>query len=405
MEVKSLEKIWTGQFIVMVLNNFFLFILQYALLTVLPVFILSDLNGTAGQAGLALTLFMLSAIIVRPFAGKIIEKFGKRKTLLVSELLFCLSAFLYVFMDSLSLLLALRLFHGISFSILTTVIIAIANDIIPDSRKGTGLGYFGLSMNLAIILGPFTGLMVLQLFSYKILVIGLAIIVSIGYLFALTLKVSENAPQPLATTSTRFSWQDLFEIKAIPIAIVGCLTAVAYASIMSFISVFAEARGVFEYVSLFFVVFAIAMMVVRPYTGHLYDTKGPNSVIYPSLILFAVGLFLISTMHTVLVLLIAAVFIGIGYGSLIPCFQAYAIQSAEKHRSSHATSTFFTLFDLGMATGAFVLGIVSAQWGYSALYIVCGIIVVLTIPVYRLIINKKSTKHYHEPMLVKENNE
>lgn len=405
MEEKSTEKIWTGQFIVSVLNNFFIFIVYYALLTVLPVFIVTDLNGTEGQAGLAMTIFMLSAIIVRPFSGKIIEKFGKRKTLLVFQLLFCLSSILYVFIDSLSLLLALRLVHGVWFSVLTTALIAIANDIIPDSRKGAGLGYFAMSMNLAVVFGPFIGLTALQLFSYKTLMIGLAVIVTIGYLVAFTLKVSENPPQLSTGTRPRFSWHDLLEMKAMPIAIVSCLTAFSYASIMSYISVFAETRGIFEYVSLFFIVFAVAMMLVRPFTGRLYDTKGPNSVIYPSFILFAAGLFLLSTMNTVATLLIAAVLIGIGYGSIVPCFYAFAIQSAEKHRSGHATSTLFTLFDFGMATGAFVLGIVSVQWGYSALYIVCGVIIILTIVVYWRLINGKKGVQYREPILIKESSD
>ncbi len=390
------EKIWTGPFFVALINNFFLFIIYYALLTILPVYIINDLNGTEGQAGLAMTIFMLSAIVVRPFSGKIIEMFGKRKTLLISELFFCISSILYVFIDSLPLLLALRLFHGIWFSIVTTVLISIANDIIPDSRKGAGLGYFAMSMNLAVVFGPFIALTALHWFSYKVLFIALAIVVVIGYLFAFTLKVSEYRPQLSAVKRNHLSWHDLFETKAIPIAIVGCLTAFAYASIMSFIAVYAETKGVFEYVSLFFIVFAVAMIIARPFTGRLYDTKGPNAVIYPSFIFFAVGLFLLSNMHSVLTLLIAGVLIGIGYGSIVPCFQALAIQSAQKHRSGHATSTFFTLFDSGMATGAFVLGIVSAQWGYSSLYILCGVIIILTIPVYWRLVSRKKEVRYSE---------
>ena len=160
-------KIWTGPFFVALINNFFLFIIYYALLTILPIYILGELNGTEGQAGLAMTIFMLSAIIMRPFSGKIIEMFGKRKTLLISEFFFCLSSILYVFIDSLSLLLALRFFHGIWFSIATTVLIAIVNDIIPESRKGTGLGYFAMSMNLAVVFGPFIGLMPYSGFRIK----------------------------------------------------------------------------------------------------------------------------------------------------------------------------------------------------------------------------------------------
>ncbi|MCQ6282417.1 MFS transporter [Bacillus sp. EB600] len=391
-------KIWTGPFLVALINNFFLFIVYYALLTILPVYILGELNGTKGQAGLAMTLFMLSAIVVRPFSGKIIELLGKRKTLLISAFFFCLSSILYIFVASLSLLLVLRLFHGIWFSIVTTVLIAIANDIIPEGRKGAGLGYFALSMNLAVVFGPFIAIAALQWFSFKVLFIGLAIIVVIGFLFTFTLKVSEYQPQPLAVRHHRLSWHDFFETKAIPIATVGCLTAFAYASIMTFISVYAQTRGVFEYVSLFFIVFAAAMMIVRPLTGRMYDTKGPNAVIYPSFITFAAGLFLLSNMHSVSTLLIAGVLIGIGYGSIVPCFQALAIQSAQKHRSGHATSTFFTLFDSGMATGAFVLGIVSLQWGYSTLYILCGVVILLTIPIYWRLVNGKKEIFYGGPI-------
>ena len=101
-------------------------------------------------------------------------------------------------------------------------------------------------------------------------------------------------------------------------------------------------------------------------------------------------------MHSVLTLLIAGALIGIGYGTLFPCFQAIAIQSTQKHRSGHATSTFFILFDSGMAIGALVLGIVSAQWGYSALYMVCGVITILTILVYRRVASAKKEVMYSE---------
>ncbi|RUL49879.1 MULTISPECIES: MFS transporter [Lysinibacillus] len=386
-------KIWTGQFFVALINNFFLFIVYYALLTILPVYIINDLKGTEGQAGLAITIFMLSAIAVRPFAGKIIEKFGKRKILLISELFFCISTILYVFIDSLPLLFALRLFHGIWFSLVTTVLISIVNDIIPDSRKGAGIGYFSMSSNLAVVFGPFIALTTIQWSTFKILVIALATAVVIGYLFAFTLKVREYQVPRTTEKRARLTLHDLFEVKALPIAIIAGLTAFAYTSVMSFISVYAETKDVFEYVSLFFVVFAVAMMSVRPITGPLYDTKGPSAVLYPSFIFFAAGLFLLSTMDSAVTLFIAAVLIGVGYGSVVPCAQALAIQSAEKHRSAHATSTFWTFFDSGMALGAFSLGIVSAHWGYSSLYVVCGFVIIFTIVIYWLLLrgHKKVT--------------
>lgn len=387
MNYTNASKIWTMPFFVALINNFFLFIVYYSLITILPVYVIRELKGSEVQAGLMMTIFMLSAILVRPFSGKIIDVLGKRKTLIVAELFFGLSTFLYLWVDDLYLLLALRFFHGIWFSIVTTVLIAIANDIVPDKRKGEGLGYFAMSMNLAVVVGPFIALTTVQFFPYQSLFLGLAVAIVIGFLGSFSIKVSEN--RPIVLERKPLSIHDLFEVRAIPIAIVGCLTAFSYSSIMSFISVYAEGEGVFEYVSLFFVVFASAMILVRPFTGRLYDRRGPNYVIYPSFIFFAIGLFVLSSMHSVTMLLIAGALIGMGYGSIVPCFQTLAIQSAEKHRSSHATSTFFTLFDSGMAAGAFVLGIISSYLGYSMLYIICGIIVVITIPVYKQLSSRK----------------
>ncbi len=383
-------KIWTGPFVVALISNFFLFIIYYALVAIIPVYILGQLNGNEGQAGLSLTLFMLSAIIMRPFSGKIIEVFGKRRTLIISQLFFCLSSILYIFIDSLFLLQTLRFFHGIWFSLATTVFVVIVNDIIPESRKGTGLGYFGMAMNLGVVVGPLIGLTISQWFSYQALFISLSMMAVTGLFSVFILKVSENQPQSSTTARhRRFSWRDFIETKAMPIAIISFLTAFAYASILSFISVYAETKGLFQYISLFFIVYAAAMLSVRPFTGRLYDRKGPSAVIYPSLILFAAGLFLLSNMNSVLTLLLSGVLVGIGYGSLFPCFQALAIQSAEKHRSGHATSTFFILFDSGIALGAFVLGSVLTQWGYFTLYMLGAIIIILTIFVYWKIIGSK----------------
>ena len=98
--------------------------------------------------------------------------------------------------------------------------------------------------------------------------------------------------------------------------------------------------NILVYFSLYY---AAAMISVRPFTGRLYDSKGPSAGHLSVIDSFCSRIILLSNMNSVLTLLISGVLIGIGYGSLFPCFQALAIQSAQKHRSGHATSTFFHL--------------------------------------------------------------
>jgi MFS family permease len=385
--------LWNRSFILCVLNNLFLFTYYFALIAILPIYITTDLGGTVKEAGLALTLFLVSSIAIRPFSGLIIEKLGKKLAMRGAGLLFALFAFSYLLIDSMSSLLIVRFLHGIWFSILTTVTVPVANDFIPDQRKGEGMGYFVMSTNLGVVFGPLIALTTIQFTSFQMLFGILAVLISLGLIFSLILNIRELPQAKLKTAEkSRLSLQDIIETKVLAVSFVALLTAFAYSSITSFITVFAETKQLLAYVSLFFIVFALSMLLVRPWVGKFYDNKGPDAVIYPSLIFFALGLLLVTLVNNQWMLWLSAVFIGIGYGSLFPCLQTLAIQAVEKQRMGHAISTFFTLFDLGLAVGSVMMGIFIAHWGYEITYMLCAMIVILTLLVYRYTISKKRTK-------------
>lgn len=379
-------RLWNRSFILCLCNNLFLFTYYYALLTILPIYIMKDLGGTVKEAGLALTLFLASSIAVRPFSGLIVEKLGKKIAFRGSELLFVVFALSYLFADSMWALLLIRFIHGIWFSVLTTVTVPIANDFIPDHRKGEGMGYFVMSTNLAVVFGPLIALTVLQFTDFKMLFALLTAVIGLGFIFCLMIPVQQQDKVAFTAETKekmRLGWHDIIEIRAIPIGFVALLTAFAYSSIMSFITAYSESKDLLAYTSLFFIVFAISMIVVRPWVGKIYDRKGASAVIYPSFIFFAIGLVVVSFISNQWLLWLSAIFIGIGYGSLFPCFQTIAIQSVAKQRMGHAISTFFTLFDLGMAIGSVILGLMIAYYGYQLSYLFCAVITVLTLFVYK----------------------
>lgn len=385
----AMPVLWNKSFIFCLLNNLFLFIFYFAQITILPIYILNDLGGTLTDAGLAMTLFMVSSIAVRPFSGLIIEKFGRKKTLYVAETLFCLCAIAYIFADNLIALLMIRFLHGIWFSILTTVTVPIANDFIPPERKGEGMGYFVMSVNLGIVLGPLLGLTLLQDFSYLFISSLLAGIIFLGFIFCFMIPIA--ADTPIQRTTRRLSVHDFIEKKALSVSVLALLISISYASIMSYISPFADAQGLLEYASLFFVVFAISMMSLRPITGKIYDRKGASYVIYPAITLFAIGLGLLSQTQSVMGLMLSAVCVGMGFGSLQPCLQTLAIQRAPKARIGHATSTFFTCYDIGIALGSLLLGLIISQYSYSLAYLLCAILTLSTLAFYALVVNRKTT--------------
>ena len=385
MSETSSEKLWNKSFIFCLCNNLFLFTYYFALLTVLPIYIMKDLGGTVQEAGLALTLFLISSIAVRPFSGLIAQKLGNKLSFRGSELFFIFFAFSYLWIDSMWSLLLIRFLHGIWFSILTTVTVPVANDFIPEKQKGEGMGYFVMSTNLGVVIGPLIGLTVIQYFSFSVLFLILSILMSIGFIFCLFIPVIDSSAQYLQKKSkkTSLNIHDIIETKAIPVGLVAMLTALSYSSVMSFITAFSEDKSLLEYASLFFIVFALSMIIVRPFVGRMFDSKGPNAVIYPSFIFFALGLLVVGFVADLWMLLLSAVLIGIGYGTLFPCLQTIAIQAVSKERMGHAISTFFTLFDVGLALGSVIMGICIAYIGFENTYFLCACIIFITLILYK----------------------
>lgn len=358
------------------MSVFFVF---YGLINVLPLYATGELQRGSGDAGLLLTAFLLSAIVVRPFTGKLLDVVGKRKMLLLSMVLYLITSVLYIFIKQFELLLMLRLIQGIAFSIVTTANNAVAADIVPRNRQGQGLGYFAMSQNLALVLGPFVALLLAQFVSFEILFMVMSVVVLVGSFIAWTIDIpeqhfSEGKPK------LRFSWSDLIEKQALPAAVIGGFVAFSYAAVLSFLSVYALEKDLLGMASIFYLVFAAAMLITRPYTGRIFDLKGPKYIIIPGFLLFAIGLFIMANINGAWSFLLAGAFIGVGYGSLVPSLQTLSVQQVKQGRTGYATATFFTVFDAGIAAGSAILGVIAVKYGFEYVYMLAaglGVIVLI----------------------------
>lgn len=385
-------KIFTTRFLSLFITNLVIFLVFYSLITTLPLYASGLLERSDDEAGLLVTIFLLSAIIMRPFSGKLLDLYGKKRLLILSLIFYLLCTILYTVFKEFTVLLALRFFQGIWFSIATTATGSLAADIVPAKKKGTGLGYFMMSTNLAIVIGPFIGLFIIQRTTYDVLFMILSAAVVVGALLALTLKTSD-LPKPAVTEKKfRITFGDLFEKKALPIAAVAAMIAFSYASILSFLSLYSAQKGLLDAASYFYAVLAVAMIGVRPLTGRIYDTYGAKYVIIPSFIFFAIGLFLLGNAENAALLLTSAAFIGVGYGTLTTSFQSLCIQATSPQRTGYATATYFTLFDAGIAIGSYVLGIVAVSVDYSAIYVLSAILMIVMLVLYLLLFVRQKNK-------------
>lgn len=376
------SRIWTKDFVNISLTQFIVFIGFYTLLTTLPIYVINELNGTEAEGGLLVTIMLIAAIIMRPISGSIIEKLGKKKTLMWSAVLFTGTMFFYFVMESFTGLMILRFIHGLSFGVLTTVASAIAADVVPDDRKGAGLGYFAMATNIAMVVGPFIGLTLIQLISFKLLFVLISIITLVSLVCVIQVKVPDLIQKVKITKGKKLSIHSLIEVKALPIALISLFVGIAYSSILSYVSVYAKTNDLEHVASYFFVVFAVVMIIARPSLGQLFDVKGPKYVIIPCLIIFSGGLVLLSLSSSPWMFLVAAGVIGLGSGSLLPSFQTMCIQAGGPGRSGHATATFYIFWDIGIATGSYLLGMIVAMFNFQVLYITCAALLLFVLGLF-----------------------
>ncbi len=270
----------------------------------------------------------------------------------------------------------------------TTAIGTIVADIIPASRRGEGMGYFVLSTNMAMVLGPFAGLMAIQKWGPHML-FTLAIIVAMGSLITgLSVKVNRQQPIQVEVRSS-FSFRSLIEPSAVPISTVGSFLAIVYSSLLSFVSIYAAQIHLASVSSIFFVVYAVVLLISRPFTGKWIDQYGPNVITYPCILLFAIGMFILSQAGGAIMFLVSAGLIGLGWGTLFPTFQTIAIQDAEPRKRGIATATFLSIYDTGIAMGSLIVGIIAAKMDYSSLYFLFSFYVLIGLVLFYFLYTRK----------------
>lgn len=381
------SKLWTKDFVIIFLTNFFTHVVFYLLMVMIAVYTATKFNTSQSVAGLATGIFVLSSLIARIFAGTYLDRFGRKRMLIVSLIIFLIVMILHLFVNDLSLLLIIRFIHGAMHGCITTAAGAIAADLIPDERRGEGTGYYATSMNIAMAFGPFLGMFLYEHSSFTAIFIVGIIVALFDLIVTCFLKVPETPT--LDEQKKGFNFKNYIEPKAVPISVVIFVITLAYASLLSFLTQYAKEMNLVSISSFFFVIYAIAVIVTRPFTGKWFDQFGANRVNYPLLLILAIGFFTLSIAQNGFVFLLSAVWIGIGYGTLISNFQAIAIQESPSHRKSLATSTFFMFLDLSNGVGPYLVGFLVTMMSFKALYGTVTVWILLCLVIYYLVYGRR----------------
>lgn len=369
--------LWTGNFIKIIVVNFFIFFSFHMLLPTLPIFVKS-IGGQDSIVGLITGLFTISALLIRPFAGLLLDRIGRRSIFWTGLALFILATFSYSLFTAVTLVLLFRFIHGFGWGAASTSSTTIATDNIPRKRFGEGMGYTGLASSLAMAVGPATGIVLISALGFDALFYVSTLLAIVAFLISMFIRY--RRVEKVAAPSRRAV---LFEPTALKPTVLIFFMTTSYGTIVSFLSLYAAEKGIAN-IGIYFTVNALALLVSRPFIGRMIDRFGLEKTLLPGLALLLFSTLLLSQAGSLGVFLLVALLYGIGFGAAQSSLQAMSLLGAPTHRVGAANATFMTGFDSGIGVGSILFGIIASAIGYEWMYILAALPLLLSAALFFL---------------------
>jgi MFS family permease len=346
------------------------------LLPVMPLYA-TRLGAREAHVGFIMGVFALAAMVLRPIAGDLADRIGRRPLVLLGTVIFALAPLGYAAIGTIPGLLLLRVFHGTGMGFGPTAATVIATDLTPPGRRGAAMGAYGLASAVALAAGPYLGgeLVSRAGFTATFLVATAIEVAALALAWALPETLPAAGPSPATRPGSlppasrtgalaRF-WRRWFSPAAVyPSGLVLALY-VSYGGIAALLPLFAEQRQLGN-PGLFFTVFALVSLAVRSPAGRLSDRFGRRAVIAPALALSGLSLALLGLAFSRTSFLGAAALYGLGFGAGQPALLAMTADRVPPAERGRAMGTLYTAWELGIFGGSVLLGFWATWFGYRA---------------------------------------
>ncbi len=371
----AVKGIISKNYVLLCANNYFQFMAHFILMATLPIIATNIMGASKEQVGLINGMYLFGALLSRPLMGWLIDRYNKKKVLLYTFVLFIIPFILYFMINSVRLLILLRLLHGLVFGALSTATMTSVTGTLPREHIGEGIGYFAVFMTLGMIVGPLLGLSLLE-YNYHYVYISSIIFATLIFFTIIFLRELNSHGTIKKRIYDVSGLHKYFEPTAIPIGIIAGLTSFSFSSISTFITLYAAELGQLSYAPYFYMAMAITVFFSRPKVGKAFDLHGPNLIIQAALIIFASGLWLVSITTSGIALVLTGILVGLGNGNLFSSLQALVVTVVPASRTGVGISTYFLCFDGCAALGAILLGPLAAVYGFVVMYrIAAGILI------------------------------
>lgn len=386
-------KVFTRDFVFDTFLTFFCSLNYFALLINIVGFSSSEFGASSAEAGMAAGIYVIGGLLARVLIGKYIELVGRKRMLIIGVAFALAMSVVYFAVTSLTMLYIVRLLHGMSYGVVSSCTSDIVSKLLPEGRRGEGLGYYYLSITAASAIGPLLGMTLGTIGNYDLVFSVGVITYSLALVCALLLHVPEETlTEEQVRQAKSFRPENLFQFSAVPLALTVMVFYFGYSGVLSFISSYAQEIDMVEAATYFYLAVSAGTLVSRFTTGRIYDRRGPNIVMIPGYLAFIVGMVVFSQTSSAALFLCSGFVIGYGISIIFSVCQAIVVSKSPPHRYGVTSSTFSALNDLGTGLGPSVLGLLIPLAGYREMYLICAGIGAISLIMYWMIHGRRATR-------------
>lgn len=395
------DRLVTPSYCFILAANFLLYFGFWLLIPVLPFYLSEVFSAGNSTIGIILSCYTVAALCIRPFSGYFLDSFARKPLYLMAYFIFMTMFAGYIIAGSLTLFILFRIIQGVSFGMVTVGGNTVVIDIMPSSRRGEGLGYYGLSNNIAMAVGPMSGLFLHDagMSFTTIFCCSLGSCIA-GFVCASLVKTPYKPP----VKREPISLDRFILLKGIPAGISLLLLSIPYGMTTNYVAMYAKQIGINATTGFFFTFMAIGMAISRIFSGKIVDRGKITQVISAGLHLVVFSFFLLSAcvylinwndMLCTVVFFAVALLLGVGFGIMFPAYNTLFVNLAPNSQRGTATSTYLTSWDVGIGIGMLTGGYIAEVSTFDKAYLFGACLTIVSM----LYFNGKVAPHYHKNKL------
>lgn len=313
---------------------------------------LSSMGGE-DYKGLIIGIFTVTAGFSRPFSGALTDKWGRIPVMIVGAMVCAVCGLFYPLVNTVFLLLFLRLIHGFSTGFKPTGTAAYIADVVPMARRGEAMGIYGFVTSTGMAFGPYLGSLIAFHFSLNTLFYTSSAfaVLSVAILYSMEETLPKEKRQPFSFSLLKIQGKDVFHPAIWPVAVVVFLTSFGFGTVITLTPDLSKIVGL-QNKGLYFLIFTLSSLATRIAGGRISDKKGRVNVLIVGSVLMALALGVTSITSHFIYFIVGGILFGMAWGIISPSYQAWTVDLCSEATRGRAVATMYIALESGIGLGA-----------------------------------------------------